>query len=1068
MRFRPAHAAVHGSSPSPRRMPKPLRSALSGVFAAAIGLVPAIFIATPAQAAANDVTMDVTEQGTVEGNNLQFKVTRENNTSTGLGALTLNVSASGGTATPTDDFTTPPSTLTFSATLPTDPNQDRFITIKTIDDTLDEADSESFTLTVVDPTSVHQTLTGHGAIEDNDDPPTYALSVEDSSVDEDDGPATITAELSAASGLPINIPVKTTNGSAVGPGDFTALVNGAISIPAGQTTGTTWVAITNDNVSEGDEDFTVEVDGNRSATPAGHVGTSTNASVPITIDDDEPIPTISLSGNAALENSPVVFTATLSGPSSQAVTFDVTTTEGTTDPLKPAATSGADYAPLFGLPITISAGSTSVPISVTTIPDSRDELTPEWFRLTAANPNSAVATLATATAVGSIVDVDPPPSVTLSPTVTTEGNSDSLQVFTLTLDSPSNREVNINYATAGEGPGVGHATPGTDFTTATGTVTFPPNATTETFSINIVGDTIDEGLGETFSIALTNSDASVLTGSSLGTNQITIVDDDDVPAFSVDDVTRNEGDPDEEVMSNNAAFTVSLTHASDQPISFVVTSADDSAVDGGTNPGQNDYDAPVGTLIIPALSTTGTINVPVKLDKVFEDDESATVTVDLASGEMDATGATDTSTLTLMNDDDMPTVMLAPQTGGEGTDLTVVATISGVSQTDTVFDMSLTGDSSGGNNPAEPGDFVDSGAQATIPAGTSSNTMQTLRQFRLNNDTIDEPIEAVRVTAYTVGSDDSSYGIYKINDDPGDLPPSVSIGNGSAGEGASLLPLAVSLDFPGDTTETEQTMNIPWSTVDGTAYAPGDYVSSHNTLQINPGLLTGTINVPLVDDDIDEPDQSFSVKLGTVTPAGGTTTDGTAVATIVDNDTAVNPTIVVTPATRMGAGVVMITGTASEGTSVHLWAAPGASGDNFNDVAFLTSSGRGGGYAFSRSLQSGYRFYTRSNDLNSAIKTVRVAELPVLTGGSTSKGKVFLSVASSPRLTGQPAMIQQAGANNTWRTVATGRTNSAGVFSGSWTKLKSGTFITYRAWIGAKPAAGILAGYSANKRVGIR
>ena len=47
MRYRTAHAAVDGSSPSPRRVPKSVRVVLSGLFAAAIGLVPAIFIASP-------------------------------------------------------------------------------------------------------------------------------------------------------------------------------------------------------------------------------------------------------------------------------------------------------------------------------------------------------------------------------------------------------------------------------------------------------------------------------------------------------------------------------------------------------------------------------------------------------------------------------------------------------------------------------------------------------------------------------------------------------------------------------------------------------------------------------------------------------------------------------------------------------------------------------------------------------------------------------------------------------------------------------------------------------------
>src|SRR3954468_22129792 len=57
MRNQPAHASADGRSPSLLRPPTWLRAALSVVAAAALGLVPTMFVATPAQAAAGDLVI---------------------------------------------------------------------------------------------------------------------------------------------------------------------------------------------------------------------------------------------------------------------------------------------------------------------------------------------------------------------------------------------------------------------------------------------------------------------------------------------------------------------------------------------------------------------------------------------------------------------------------------------------------------------------------------------------------------------------------------------------------------------------------------------------------------------------------------------------------------------------------------------------------------------------------------------------------------------------------------------------------------------------------------------------
>ena len=96
------------------------------------------------------------------------------------------------------------------------------------------------------------------------------------------------------------------------------------------------------------------------------------------------------------------------------------------------------------------------------------------------------------------VSVLTPPSITISDAVVVEGNSGTSTVtFTVTL-APVNptQAVTVNYATAN-----GSATAGSDYGAVSGTLTFAPSMTTQTFSVNVLGDTAIEPT-ETFLVNL--------------------------------------------------------------------------------------------------------------------------------------------------------------------------------------------------------------------------------------------------------------------------------------------------------------------------------------------------------------------------------------------------------------------------------------------------------------------------------------------------------------------------------------------------------------------------------------
>jgi hypothetical protein len=522
-------------------------------------------------------------------------------------------------------------------------------------------------------------------------------------------------------------------------------------------------------------------------------------------------------------------------------------------------------------------------------------------------------------------------------------------------------------------------------------------------------------------------------------------------------VSRLEGST-----AGTATFTVTLDGQAADDVTFALSTADDTAVDTGSGVGSNDYNPPAAsTLTIAQGSTTGTIQIPVNGDAVYEDDETATLSVALATGERDAIGGPEDATLTIENDDAKPTVVLTNGSGSEGDDISLAGTVAGSTQDATTVDVAFSGDGSGTNNAAEDEDYSTGNVEAVVPAGASTGTPISIGSLTLENDTIDEPTETVKAVSGTRTT------AYRIFDDLDDLPPTVSVSSGTVGEEEESVDLTVSLEFEGDATATDYDVHVPWSTSDGTARAGLDYTARDTSVTIDAGTDSSSINVPIIDDELFEPDQSFSVELGSPSPSAVKVGDGLGPVTILEDDSPSAPSLDA-PATRVGAGIVTLTGTAGESTQVQLYAAPLSSPTNYT-VVQTTSTNSTGEYAFSRNIGVGYNFYTVADDTQSPVRTVRLSQNPTLTGGSTVRGTIVLTLTANPKAAGQTVLIQRLNANNTWTTVTTGKTTSAGTFAVTYRGgLRSGTFYTHRAVMPATPSLGILGGTSAVRRIGVR
>jgi hypothetical protein len=491
-------------------------------------------------------------------------------------------------------------------------------------------------------------------------------SINDVSVPEGTN-ATFTVTLSAASSQPVTVNFATANGTAVAPGDYTA-TSGTLTFPPGTTTQTIAVPIVLDTAApatvgaaavEPPETFFVNLSGAVGATIADGQGQGTILD-PVTL-------TLAINDVPATEGGTATFTVSLSAPSSQPVTVNFATANGT-------AVAPGDYTAASGT-LTIPVGSTAATVVVPTVADAIDELD-ETFVVNLSG--ATVATIADSQGVGTIVDDDPPPTISIADaSVNPEGTgTTATATFTVSISAASGQTVAVNFATA-DGPVPGGATgggacgtAGVDYVSQSGTLSFPPGSTTQTVSVTTCGDAIDE-LDETFFVNLSGpSNATIADGQGTGA-----IADDDTASLSINDVTQDEGNDCADLFglpvgepcgTTDFVFTVTLSTPSDRTVTVDFTTSDGGGLATATggasgscafmsSDGGTDYETTSGTLTFTPGDTSETVTVLVCADVALfwgfgEEDE--TFFVDLSNPTGGATITDDQGQGTILDDDD--------------------------------------------------------------------------------------------------------------------------------------------------------------------------------------------------------------------------------------------------------------------------------------------------------------------------------------------------------------------------------------------------------------------------------
>lgn len=296
--------------------------------------------------------------------------------------------------------------------------------------------------------------------------------------------------------------------------------------------------------------------------------------------------------------------------------------------------------------VTWSAWSAPLTTSGSTIASPNGRYLQYRLELATADPASVpVVQDVTITAIGPA-----PPIIAIGGATVAEGPAASA-VFTATLSSGSLQTVSVTYATAG-----GTAASGVDFTPGTGTVTFLPGVTSQTVSVAVLDDALDED-DETFTVTLSAPVNGVL-GTAVGTG--TITDDDLPPTVSIAGVTVVEGD----AGTTPAAFPVSLSAPSGRTVTVGYATANGTAVAG------TDYVAASGTVTFTPGVVLQQATVSVSGDIVVEPAETFTVTL---SAPVNATLGTTVGTGTITDDDVLPTAVADSYATAFNTPLVVAA-----------------------------------------------------------------------------------------------------------------------------------------------------------------------------------------------------------------------------------------------------------------------------------------------------------------------------------------------------------------------------------------------------------
>ena len=472
--------------------------------------------------------------------------------------------------------------------------------------------------------------------------------------------------------------------------------------------------------------------------------------------------------------------------------------------------------------------------------------------------------------VCAIVTDDDDPQLSVADASSDEGNALDFVVSTL---STSVYTMTVNYATSD-----GTAVWGKDYQAAQGTLTFAPGESSKTVSVSTLDDAQDE-LTETLALTLSSpANATLDDASAKGT----ILDNDDAQ-LSVAGASGTEG--------SSVDFVVSASASSVYTMSVNYQTSDGTAVSG------QDYQAAQGTLTFAPGETSRTISVST-IDDTQVGEAAETFALTLSSpvnASLDVASAVGT-----IVDDDTVRLSVSGFSGTEGNAVKfLVMTVRHRSGLTMSVDYATRDGTAvaGQDYQAAQGTltFVPDEWYKEVAVATLDDTrVEGAEKFAL---VLSAPVNARLGTASADGT---------IVDD--DAPPQLSVAGARADEGG-----AVAFVVSASATSV-QTVTVNYATADGTAVSGQDYQAAQGTLTFAPGATSSTVSVATIDDVLDEPAEKFALTLSS--PANATLGTASADGEIVDDDAGPELSVAGGSVTEGGAVAFVVSASSASGRTV--------------------------------------------------------------------------------------------------------------------------------------------------------
>ena len=725
-------------------------------------------------------------------------------------------------------------------------------------------------------------------ITDDDAPPTVTLDLSPTSISENGGTANVTASLSGASSKDVTLTVSASPTSPAVSSDFIPSSD-TLTISAGSTRSAGAVTITglDNDVDAPDKSVTISA-----AVSGGHgVRAPSSRTLTITDDDGTPTVTLALSTPSIAENGGSAnVTASLSGPSSDAVTIVVTAS-----PVSPAVSGDFTISSNDTLTIAVGQTSSTGTVTITGVDDGVDA--PDRSVTVSATVSGGLGVSAPSSQTLTIADDEETPALILtlgSYSIVENGGS---SMITASLSAPSYATTTVTVSAA---PGDG-ADPG-DYSLSGTTLTIAPLETASAAALTL--SAVDNAVDAPDKTVHISGGASNALGVTDPTSvALTITDDDGMRTVTLhltpSSISENGG---------TANVTASLSGASSEAVTVVVTASPVSpAVSGdfAVSPNNTLTIAPGSTMSTDVVTITGVDNGVDALDK------SVAVSATVSGGH--GVSAPSSRTLTITDDDSAPTVTLdlsPPSISENGGSANVTASLNGASSEGVTVVVSASPVS-----PAVSGDFtISPNKTLTIAAGqTSSTGAVTITGV---DDGVHAPDKSVTVSATVSGGRGVSAPPSRtltITDDDGAPTVTLNLSLPAIGENGGSAKVTASLSGP-----SSQVVTLTVSASPVSPAVSGDFtISSNDTLTIAAGATrsTGAVTITGVDDDVDAPDKSVTVSAA-VSGGDGVSAPSSRTLTITDDDSA--PTVRIdlsSPSISEKGGIAEVTASLSRPSS---------------------------------------------------------------------------------------------------------------------------------------------------------